>query len=101
MACETPGIIAEVLKAQRISLDFAHAFEGQPVPKDLARADGLVAMGAMGVSEQSGYPFLSPMKLIERAVHAEKPVFGVCLGSQLLAAMRGATVKKDKQEEIG
>jgi GMP synthase-like glutamine amidotransferase len=39
--------------------------------------------------------------LIEQALTDEKPVLGVCLGSQLPAATLGAGVKKGIQKEIG
>ena len=56
----------------------------------------------MGVYEKSEYPFLSQeIRLIEAALKAEKPVLGVCLGSQLLAAALGAEVKKGDHKEIG
>jgi len=39
--------------------------------------------------------------LIEAALKAEKPVLGVCLGSQLLASALAAEVKKGDHKEIG
>jgi len=56
----------------------------------------------MGVYEQARYPFLrDEIHLINDALRAEKPVLGVCLGSQLLAAALGAAVRKGPQKEIG
>ncbi|MEM2896255.1 MAG: type 1 glutamine amidotransferase [Candidatus Bathyarchaeia archaeon] len=41
------------------------------------------------------------MRLIRQALHKEKPVLGICLGSQLLAATLGAVVRKGDKKEIG
>jgi GMP synthase (glutamine-hydrolysing) len=41
------------------------------------------------------------MALIESALAADKPILGICLGSQLLAATLGAEVRRGEQREIG
>ena len=56
----------------------------------------------MSVYEQDQFPFLRhELRLIERTVADGAPVLGVCLGSQLLAAALGATVRKGSRKEIG
>ncbi len=69
----------------------------------MEEAAGLIVMGGpMGVYESRRYPFLSDeMRFIEQALHSEKPVLGICLGSQLLAATLSAQVRPAKQKEIG
>lgn len=101
--CETLGIIADVLESTGISPHYVRPFEGQPVPKEMGNAVGLIVMGGpMGVYDHPQYPFLmDERRLIEKALHKEKPVMGVCLGSQLLAATLGAPVTKGKRKEIG
>jgi GMP synthase (glutamine-hydrolysing) len=103
VAAEPLGIIGDALKAGGIGVEYVHVFAGKPVPGDMTGAAGLVVMGGpMGVYEQAEYPFLSQeIRLIEAALKAEKPVLGVCLGSQLLAAALGAEVKKGDHKEIG
>jgi len=103
LACETPGLIADVLAAQGITVQYIRAFQQQPVPRSLDRHDGLVVMGGpMGVYEQDQYPFLKEeIRLIQQALQADKPVLGVCLGSQLLAAALGAPVTRGPRKEIG
>jgi GMP synthase (glutamine-hydrolysing) len=58
--------------------------------------------GPMGVYEQQAYPFLrAEMQLIEQALREQKPILGICLGSQLLASVLGAEVRRSGYQEIG
>ncbi|MBI4482983.1 MAG: gamma-glutamyl-gamma-aminobutyrate hydrolase family protein, partial [Acidobacteria bacterium] len=69
----------------------------------MSDAVGLIVMGGpMGVYDRARYPFLvDEMRLMEQALQARKPVLGVCLGSQLLAATLGGAVTRGKRKEIG
>jgi GMP synthase (glutamine-hydrolysing) len=102
-ACEAPGLIAQSLEETGYSLKPVHTFAGDSIPEEMGNAAGLVVMGGpMGVYDQERYPFLpSEMRLIENALRQEKPLLGVCLGSQLLASALGSAVKQGKRKEIG
>lgn len=101
--CESPGLIARALQSANIQPEIIRTFRGHPVPREMGEAIGLVVMGGpMGVSEHDRYPFLrDEMRLIEQALREEKPILGVCLGSQLIASVLGATVTPGKRKEIG
>ena len=101
--CETPGKIGEVLRAEGISTKIVRIVEENKVPDELGEAAGLVIMGGpMGVYELNRHPFLrQEIRLIEVALKTEKPVLGICLGSQLLASALGARVTPGEQKEIG
>jgi GMP synthase (glutamine-hydrolysing) len=101
--CETLGSIADALIPNGVSAHYLRSFAGGPVPREMADAAGLIIMGGpMGVYEQDLYPYLrDEMRLIEDALRQEKPVLGVCLGSQLLATALGAEVRKNSTKEIG
>jgi GMP synthase (glutamine-hydrolysing) len=101
--CETPGIISECLKAAGIFPHSIRTFGGEKIPQSMDGADGLLVLGGpMSVYDHGRFPFLlEEQHLIEQALKEEKPVLGVCLGSQLLAATLGAAIKKGKQKEIG
>jgi len=101
--CENLGIIAQVLRSYGLEPACLRTFAGQPVPRRMKNAAGLIVMGGpMSVYEHNRHPFLlDAMRLIDQALKHERPVLGICLGSQLLAAVLGATVQQGKQKEIG
>ena len=78
-------------------------YAGADVPSDIGDAAGLVVLGGpMSVYEADQYPYLrGEMRLIESALKAERPVLGICLGSQLLASVLGSQVRKGPALEIG
>jgi GMP synthase (glutamine-hydrolysing) len=97
---EGPGTLTEALAG--FDLRVVQTFAGESVPRSLD-CDGLVVLGgAMGVYEADRYPHLTDeMRLLGGAVRAGRPVLGICLGSQLLAAALGGTVGKAPRKEIG
>jgi GMP synthase (glutamine-hydrolysing) len=100
---ETPGTIGDALDAAGIARQTILCHAGQPVPRDTKKFDGLLVMGGpQSVYEQDKFPYLrDELRLIESALDAGKPILGVCLGSQLLAAALGARVYAGKHKEIG
>ena len=102
-ASETLGTIEGALAGRGIGFNYVQTHSGTPVPRGMGDAAGLIVMGGpMGVYEQAQYPFLrDEMRLIESALVLGRPVLGVCLGSQLLAAVLGAEVKKGEAKELG
>jgi GMP synthase-like glutamine amidotransferase len=101
--CETPGIILDYLQSAGIEMRFVHTFEQNPIPSNLDTQAGLIVMGGpMSVYDHEQFPFLlDEQRLIEQALKDDKPVLGVCLGSQLLAATLVVEVKSGAQKEIG
>jgi len=100
---ETLGIIEDCLKAAGLHPQYIKPFKEQPVPEEMGDAVGLIIMGGpMGVYEQNRFPFLSDeIRLIEQALKENKPILGICLGSQLIASALGAEIKKGNHKEIG
>ncbi len=100
---ETPGTIVEVISQHGIGIHTVRSFAGEAVPTDLGDRMGLIVMGGpMGVYEHDTHNFLrNELHLLEQVLQKNKPVLGICLGSQLLAMVLGADVKKGAQKEIG
>jgi len=99
---EPPGTVADALDDRGVSYRTVKIFCDDPVP-DHFDADGLVVMGGpMGVGDVDDRAHLSQeIALIEEALRDERPVLGVCLGSQLLAHALGAEVRPAPTKEIG
>ena len=99
VAHEGPGTFEAAFKAAGCAVKTLRAFE----PKALWPAgdsfDGLVVMGGpQGVYEQAKYPYLKrEIALLQETLKAKRPILGVCLGAQLLAAALGAKVTKNDQ----
>jgi len=71
-----------------------------PEPQDL---DWLVVMGGpMNVDQHDAYPWLVREKqFMRQVIDRGLPVLGVCLGGQLICAVLGGQVTKNRQKEIG
>jgi len=102
IACEPPGAYEDELRERGGALHRVMVDEGEPLP-DWRAFDGVIAMGGpMGAYEDDELPWLTAEKqLIAEAVSAGAPFWGVCLGSQLLAASLGAKVGPGPRPEVG
>lgn len=100
---ENLGSIADALEEAALAWQYVRVFDGHPIPTEMKGAGGLIVMGGPeAVYRQDRYPYLrDEMALIESALKENRPILGVCLGSQLLAAALGATVRRGEEKEIG
>ncbi len=96
--------IADALEGAALAWQYVRLFDGHPVPANMKGAGGLVVMGGpMSVYQTERYPFLNDeMRLIQAAVEDRRPVLGICLGAQIVAAALGARVERNPHgKEIG
>ena len=100
---EGPGAIAGAITDTGADLTIVRTDRGDPVPPPAAVADvaGLVVMdGPMSVHDDLGW-LADERALLREAVEAGRPVLGVCLGAQQLAAALGASVLEGPAPECG
>ena len=100
--CEPPGAFADELADWGGELVTVMVDQGQQ-PPDWGEFDGIITMGGpMGAYELERLPWLAgELVLIAEAARAGLPLWGVCLGSQLLAASLGAIVAPGPRPEVG
>ena len=93
---EGPERVAEILEEHGLGIDVRHVYLGDTVPARVDQGDVVIAMGGpMGVGDVGDprYPFLGPeIAFLREAIARDRPVLGICLGAQLLAAAAGARV---------
>jgi GMP synthase-like glutamine amidotransferase len=93
---EGPDRIAELLAERGVVVSVRHLYRGDAVPEHVAPDELVVAMGGpMGVGDVDDprYPYLGrEILLLREALARDRPVLGICLGAQLLAAAAGARV---------
>jgi GMP synthase-like glutamine amidotransferase len=101
--CQPPGVYEDVLEGRGLGVDRRVLDVGDPLPETLEAYDGMVVMGGhMGAYAVEEFPWLrDEIALLAAAVDAGLPVWGVCLGAQLLAAALGAEVRPGPAPEIG
>jgi GMP synthase (glutamine-hydrolysing) len=103
LAFEDLGRFERVLRARGHDILYVDA-----VTDDLAAlphddpAPLFVLGGPIGAYEEAIYPFLkAELRFIEKRLAARQPIFGICLGAQLMARALGARVYPAPAKELG
>lgn len=102
LAFEGLGNLAPVLQAEGYQLEYRQAgvdaLDMQPEDYDL----WVILGGPIAAYDTADYPFLkTEQTLLATRIGLRKPVLGICLGAQLIAAACGARVYAGAQKEIG
>ena len=101
---EDPGYIKDLMLADGFNLTTIELDEGEKIPDDLSKFDGMFCMGGpMDTFMEKEYPWLinEKKKIKEFVVDLRKPYLGFCLGCQLLGEVAGGQVIKSSPPEIG
>ena len=98
-----PGSIAVALRDLGVPFEVRRLDEGGALPQWPHETSGIIALGgAMHVTQTREHPFLEgEIKLMRHIVHEGGPVWGVCLGAELLALAAGGDVYKRKKPDVG
>jgi GMP synthase (glutamine-hydrolysing) len=100
-----PGRFGEWLTEAGLFLDVVHGYDTSrpPVPERLSHQAVVVLGGGYLPDADDRAPWLAPTRaLAAQALKDEVPVFGICLGGQLLAQVAGGTVRGEHgAPEIG
>jgi GMP synthase (glutamine-hydrolysing) len=102
IACEPPAAFEDELRSRGLDVTRVELDEGDALP-DWREFPAIVVMGGpMGAYDETDHPWLAGEKrLLREAVDADVPVWGVCLGAQVLASALGARVYRGDEPEVG
>ena len=98
-----PGVFGQEVLAAGGELEIRSFALGLEPNHPVDHYDGVLVMGgSMNVHELDGHPWLADeRRAMSDVLDAGVPLLGVCLGSQLLAAVAGGEVTRTSRPEIG
>jgi GMP synthase (glutamine-hydrolysing) len=103
VAFEDLGVLGPIVSSLGYGVRY-HDAGVQPFDAETLMAPDLLIVlgGPIGVYEQETYPFITDeTAAIAVRLDADKPMLGICLGAQLMAAALGARVAPGPVKEIG
>ncbi|WP_049575225.1 type 1 glutamine amidotransferase [Nonomuraea sp. SBT364] len=91
-----PGRFGGWLEEAGLRLDVVRAHDGAPVPGRLAHDAMIMLGGGYLPGEDDRAPWLAPTRqLVAEALDRGVPLFGICLGGQMIAEVAGGEVTGD------
>ncbi len=105
-AFEGPGAYETWAKARGHAISFTHLYQGDSLRNSADGHDMLIVMGgpqspATTTDDCPHFDAAAERELIIRFIGANKPVVGICLGSQLIGEALGASHSHSPEKEIG
>lgn len=103
VAHEILGTLDPLLRGSGFRIRYVNFGRSNYKIPDIGKYDGLIILGGpMNVDQTKDYPYLEPeLVSIKKALELDKPILGICLGSQLLAKALGSKVGRNGSKEIG
>jgi GMP synthase (glutamine-hydrolysing) len=100
---EDLGLLGPLVDARGYDVRFVDAGIEPIDVEDFVAADMAVVLGGpIGVYETQAYPFIvDEIAAVAARLDADKPILGICLGAQMMAAALGARVAPGPVKEIG
>jgi GMP synthase (glutamine-hydrolysing) len=103
VAFEDLGLLGPLVSSRGYGVRY-HDAGVQPIDVETLLAPELLIVlgGPIGVYEGETYPFIADeVAAIAARLQADKPILGICLGAQMMAAALGARVAPGPVKEIG
>lgn len=99
---ESPGYILDWAHDRGHKCELVNFYDDDMLP-DIKKVDGLVIMGGpMNIYDDEEYTWLETERdFVKQCIQSGKKVFGICLGSQMIADALGTLVKRNAHTEIG
>lgn len=100
---EDLGLLAPLLETRRLAPRYVEAPTDDLDALDPAAPELLIVLGGpIGAGDDDAYPFLrQELRLVEARLAAERPILGICLGSQIIARALGSRIYPAPRPEIG
>ncbi len=89
-----PEMFGEWLAAAGVAVDVCRPYAGDELPERVDHGGLMVLGGSMGACDDHEAPWLAEVReMLAEATGAGRPVLGICLGAQMLAAACGGRVE--------
>ncbi|MEM7622096.1 MAG: type 1 glutamine amidotransferase [Planctomycetota bacterium] len=102
---ETPGRLGLTLRDHGFKLDIRKLYldedDAGSLPSDIDDVRGLIVLGGTQNVGEHHWWMQPELNLIRKAHDAQLPVFGICLGAQMIASALGGQVGPMAQTEAG
>ena len=96
----TPGRVGHLLRIMGHALDIRRPPLGDRLPDDLTSYAGVVVFGGPMSANDHDPWIVDEMACIDRALKAETPFLGLCLGAQMLCRMLGTRVSRHPEQAV-
>jgi len=103
-AHSTTGQVGVALRQLGHRIKVVRPLVGQSMPRQIRRFDGMIVFGGPMSANDDHLPGIcKELHTIERWMHMDRPVWGICLGAQLMARVLGSEVYShpENQVEVG
>ena len=97
---ENPGLISQILNEHNLKYDIIDLSEEVNIP-EIQDYGLLIIMGGPDSANDQSDKILKELNCIKLALQNEMPIFGICLGLQLMVKICGGKVYKNPIQEIG
>ncbi len=100
---ESPGLLGKLMDKRGFDIVTVNFGDGESAPANADDFSVLAIMGGpMNVYQNDRYPYLArEIRFVREFIKSGRPVIGICLGAQIMAAALGAKVRAGGSKEIG